>query len=211
VENDLAQVIELPYESKDLSMVIVLPRKADGLSEVEAAFDVEHYRDWISKLSVREVDVTLPKFKNTSEFSLAQALAVMGISDAFSEAADLSGMSDEKGGLQISDVLHKAFVDVTEEGTEAAAATAVVMTEGIAFEEPSGNVVHFVADHPFLYVIRDRRTDSILFMGRIMDPGVGARPVGDVLGGMWSEVVGQALQAQKNIRSEAEKPGAPGK
>ena len=192
-------------------MVIVLPRKADGLSEVEAVFDVEHYRDWISKLSAMEVDVTLPKFKNTSERSLAQVLTAMGISDAFSEAADLSGMSDDKEGLHISDVLHKAFVDVMEEGTEATAATAVsVVGNGFVPQEPLASAVPFVADHPFLYVIRDRRTDSILFMGRMMEPYLGARQVGDVLGGVWSEVVGQALQVQKNIHSEAEKSGVPG-
>jgi serpin B len=206
MENELVQALELPYEGKDLSMVIVLPKKFDGLAEAEGAFDMEHYKDWMSNLSDREVDVTLPQFKATFEIGLASTLADMGMSEVFSESADLSSMSEDKEGLHASDVLHKAFVDVTEEGTEAAAATAVVMAgKGISLETPSPSAVSFVADHPFLYVIRDRRSDSILFMGRILDPDVGARAVGDVLSGMWSEVVGQALQSQKKALLEARK------
>jgi len=209
MENEQLQILELPYADKDLAMVIILPRQVDGLSAIEKEFDAEHYKDWISNLSDRQVDVTLPKFKTTAELSLVQTLSGMGIREAFSGIPDFSGMSDEAG-LQIGDVLHKAFVDVTEEGTEAAAATAVVMLKGIALETPSATTVSFVADHPFLYVIRDRRTGSILFMGRVFDPEVGARPVGDVLSGMWSEVVGQALQVQKKAFPQAGEPEVSG-
>jgi serpin B len=208
MDNDQVQVLELPYEGGGLSMVIILPKQADGFAELEESFHVKKYKDWISKLSPWKVDVTLPRFKATFEVSLSAALAEMGISEALSGSADFSGMSDEKRGLQISDVIHKAFIDVDEEGTVAAAVTAVSMEGGTArSEEP----VSFVADHPFLYVIRDRHSDSILFMGRVIDPDVGARQVADVLSGVWSEVLSQAVKKQKDIHTESQDAADKGK
>jgi serpin B len=113
------------------------------------------------------VQVSLPKFRAESDFSLRQALSAMGMPTAFSDKADFSGIS-AKVGLAISEVMHKAFVDVTEQGTEAAAATGMTM-RATAMRMPEPAVV-FRADHPFLYLIRDTRSGVILFIGRLKNP-----------------------------------------
>jgi serpin B len=122
-------------------------------------------RGWLSGLREEEVIVALPRFRITREFNLAKTLAVMGMSLAFGDQADFSGM-DGKKDLYISEVFHKAFVDVNEGGTEAAA-TAVMMKAGRA---ESRIVPLFRADHPFVFLIRDRASGSILFMGRVVNP-----------------------------------------
>jgi serpin B len=114
----------------------------------------------------RSVAVWMPRFKTTSSFNLNEVLKSMGMTEAFSMDADFSGMTGNKE-LYLSAVLHKAYVDVNEEGTEAAAATAAVMT--LKGRPPEKRVV-FRADHPFVFIIRDNSTDSILFMGRVTDP-----------------------------------------
>ena len=125
------------------------------------------FKNWVSHYK-QEVIVSLPKFKMISEFLLNETLEALGMTDAFDVAsADFSGMTPDPVGLYISAVVHKAFVDVNEEGTEAAAATAVVMTLRSAMPEPKPV---FRADHPFIFVIRDKSSDSILFVGRVMDP-----------------------------------------
>ena len=158
------QVLELPYKGKDLSMIVLLPRDIDGLDTLEKGLTAEQLKTWTADLQDMELNVYLPKFTVTSEFSLSDALKVMGMVDAFTMAADFSGM-DGTTDLMITAVLHKAFVAVDEEGTEAAAATAVVI--GIKsmpmFEE-------FRANHPFLFLIRENATGSILFLGRVVDP-----------------------------------------
>jgi len=161
------QVLALPYKGKDLSMVVLLPRKANGIASLEAALTQKQLAGWLARMRSREAHVAFPKFKVTSSFSLGATLGAMGMKDAFRlPPADFSGMNGRKD-LYISAVIHKAFVDVNEEGTEAAAATAVVATE--AAGEPRGPVV-FRADHPFVFLIRDNKTGSILFMGRVMNP-----------------------------------------
>ena len=157
--------IELPYEGNDLSMIVLLPKEIDGLAELERNLTNDNVGNWIDKLSnsyKSEILVSLPKFKTTSEFELAAALAEMGMPHAFA-GADFSGMTGKKD-LFISKVIHKAFVDVNEEGTEAAAATAVVMERGVS------RTLLFRADHPFVFLIRENKTGSILFIGRIVDP-----------------------------------------
>ena len=159
--------IELPYEGNDLSMVIFLPKKIDGLVEFENNFTNDSVKVWINELLVSyksEIFVSLPKFKTTCEFELSKMLSKMGMSSAFREGiADFSGMTGKKN-LFISKVIHKAFVDVNEEGTEAAAATAVVMKEIIS------TPIKFQANHPFVFLIRENKTEDILFIGRIIDP-----------------------------------------
>jgi serpin B len=160
------QALELPYQGDRLSMVVLLPKVKDGLAALEASLSADKVAEWVSKLNRREVRVALPRFKTTAEFSLAQVLAAMGMQDAFDASrADFSGMTGAKD-LFISAVVHKAFVDTNEEGTEAAAATAVVMTLSAMPEPPP----EFRADHPFLFLIRDTKTGAILFLGRIADP-----------------------------------------
>jgi serpin B len=159
------QALELPYVGKDLSMVVFLPKKVDGLAEFEKQLTAENLTAWLGKLRQDEVQVALPKFKITAEFSLKETLSAMGMKDAFDpRKADFSGISGTKD-LFIQAVVHKAFVEVNEEGTEAAASTAVVVGTTSARITPV-----FRADHPFVFLIRDNRSGNILFLGRVADP-----------------------------------------
>jgi serpin B len=166
METETFQGLELPYVKDELSMIILLPKAHDGLGELEKTLTAENLSQWLGKLFRREVIVSIPKFKATSQFSLASVLASMGMKDAFTQDADFSGM-DGKKDLFISAVIHKAYVDVNEEGTEAAAATGVAMK--LTSLGPSETPV-FRADHPFLFLIRDNHTNAILFLGRLMNP-----------------------------------------
>jgi len=159
--------LELPYEGEDISMLIFLPKKIGGLAGFEdqiSADTMALYIDQLVTMYDREVIVTIPKFKTICEFELAQVLFDMGMPAAFTPPADFSGMNGKRD-LYISNVIHKAFVDVNEEGTEAAAATAVVMLKSVAAKP-----LEFRADHPFVFLIRENKTGSILFIGRIVDP-----------------------------------------
>jgi len=150
------QALELPYEGGDLSMLILLPSESDKLPE----FNLERLAEL--QFNEMEVMVQLPKFKLESSFELGGTLAALGMPLAFSRQADFSGMAGTKN-LYISDVVHKAFVEVNEEGTEAAAATAVGM-------RTTSMPPMFTANHPFLFLIRENSTGTILFIGRVMDP-----------------------------------------
>ncbi len=164
--NDLLQALALPYEGKDLSMVVLLPKKIDGLAVLENAFTLDTLDQWLGLLREQEIMVFLPKYTMTSQFQLADILSSMGMPDAFiPNKADFSGM-DSTRNLCRSAVIHKAFVEVNEEGTEAAAATGVVMRLTAVLEPPPV----FRADHPFIFMIRDNRSGSILFMGRVVNP-----------------------------------------
>lgn len=147
-------------------MTILLPRRGDGLSELERSLDTAALTSWAGKLRPRTVDVYLPKFSLTAEFKLKEVLSALGMPQAFDEQnADFSAM-DEAGELFIQQVVHKGFVDVNEEGTEAAAATGVII-------EPTSAVVNkleFRADHPFVFLIRDASSGLVLFVGRLDDP-----------------------------------------
>jgi len=159
------QAVELPYKGARLSMVVLLPKKTDGLPGLEKKLSPALLTRAIGKLKRRKVRVLLPRFKSSSTFMLSQALKAMGMPLAFSDSADFTGMA-KKAELKITEVVHKAFVDVNEEGTEAAAATAVVVgLRGLAAPTPE-----LRADHPFLFLIRERATGTILFLGRLMDP-----------------------------------------
>lgn len=165
-ETDALQVLELPYAGGGLSMIVLLPRKADELGRIENSLTTESLDRWKRGLGKRKVRIFLPRFKTTSMFRLDKELAAMGMVDAFDVAkADFSGMDGRAHWLYVSAVLHKAFVDVNEEGTEAAAATAAVMAMGLAAPPPV-----FRADHPFVFLIQENSTGSILFMGRVTDP-----------------------------------------
>ena len=165
MENDSLQILELPYVGNNLSMIVLLPKKVDGLAQLEAALSVKNLTTWMDLLREREILVFLPKYKMSSQFSLGQTLASMGMSDAFTGKADFSGMTGNKD-LYISAVIHKAFVDVNEEGTEAAAATAVAM----GFLSMPVPPPIFRADHPFIFLIRHNPSESILFLGKVVNP-----------------------------------------
>ena len=163
------QVLELPYaQDGSLSMLVLLPNKIDGLADLEKRLTSENVQKWSHGLQPRPVKVDLPRFKMTSQFSLADVLGSLGMPLAFSGKADFSKMSSDER-LAISAVIHKAFVDVNEEGTEAAAATAVAM-KALALPPLPEKPVEFRADHPFVLIIRDNRTESILFLGRLVNP-----------------------------------------
>lgn len=165
-EDKLLQILELPYAGQRCSMVVLLPSKTSGLSGLEKELTSANLARWLSGLKPREVAVWLPRFKLSAEFSLRDTLAGLGMSTAFDPAkADFSGMDGTRE-LSISAVIHKAFVEVNEEGTEAAAATAVVMMKLSAPTRP----IEFRADRPFLFLIRDQATGSILFLGRVVNP-----------------------------------------
>lgn len=165
-EDDDVQVLELPYTGDDLSMVILLPKEKGGIGEIEKMLTVEKLDGWLADLRKRNVVVAVPRFKMTREFSLGNVLKSMGMPLAFSGQADFSGMTGSRD-LFISAVIHKAFVEVNEEGTEAAAATAVTMMRTAIPARPDPV---FRADHPFIFMIRDVNSGAILFLGRVMNP-----------------------------------------
>ncbi|XYI01701.1 serpin family protein [Sorangium sp. So ce1128] len=165
-----ASVLELAYEAQNperpLAMVVILPAQVDGLPKVEQRLSAGQLKGYVEALRPARVDVALPRFKMTAEFELSKALSELGMPLAFDQAkADFSGITRAEP-LFISQVRHKAFVEVNEEGTEAAAATGVVMTTRAAPAPPSV----FRADHPFAFLIRDVATGAVLFMGRVTDP-----------------------------------------
>jgi serine protease inhibitor len=164
-EDEELQILELPYAGDDLSMLIFLPGKVDGLLKLEESLTVENLDKWSKILAVTEMEVFLPKFELTFTFRLDDTLKSMGMPDAFSDQADFSGMDGTRQ-LFIAAVLHKAFVAVNEQGTEAAAATAVIMMTKAVLISP----IIFRADHPFLFAIRENSTGSILFIGRVVNP-----------------------------------------
>ena len=165
-DNDWLQVMEMPYKDESLSLIVLLPKEKTGITDLEQKLNFENMTAWQSRLRKRKVIVFFPKFKIESQFSLGQTLASMGMPDAFDpDRADFSAMVDKKE-LYISAVIHKAFLEVNEEGTEAAAATGVVV--GVTSIAPSPPI--FKADHPFVFFIRDNKSQSILFFGRVLNP-----------------------------------------
>lgn len=166
---DDAELFTLPYAGGDISMTIVLPKATDGLAALEKEIDAEKLRDWIAATDAAPLGrarVLLPKFKLNLRLELNADLKSMGMPTAFEAgAADFSGM-DGRHDLFIGDVIHQAYVDVNEQGTEAAAATAVTMRAMAVHAPPA----EFRVDHPFLFLIRDNQTGTILFLGRVVDP-----------------------------------------
>jgi len=156
--------VQLPYKGKEVSMVVFLPRKVDGLAEFEKSLTAERMAGWIARFKTADVGLILPRFKIEGELRLKSTLSKLGMPTAFTEGADFSGMSTS-GPLLISEVIHKTFVEVNESGTEAAGATAVIQRH---FGEPRR--LEFRADHPFLFVLRDDRSGSVLFVGRVANP-----------------------------------------
>jgi serpin B len=162
------QVLEIPYKGKELSMIILLPNDQGGLPALEQSLTAANTQQWLRQLApVSKAIVTMPKFKSTQEFELSAVLGAMGMRQAFASSANFSGMTGKRD-FAISAVIHKAYVDVNEEGTEAAAATAVTMRALAMRAEPPP--VIFLADHPFVFLIRDNHSNSILFMGRLANP-----------------------------------------
>ena len=163
------RLLNIPYKSNEASMIILLPDRADGIATIENSLTGEKIESWINQAKPIHVALSLPKFKVTDSFMLKDQLVALGMKRAFyAGLADFTGIADVPNDpLYINAVIHKAFIDVDEEGTEAAAATAVLMTANAA---APGQPESFVADHPFLYMIRANHTGDILFIGRLVDP-----------------------------------------
>lgn len=158
------QAVSLPYDGNELSMVVLLPQ-AGKFATFENALDAAMVKGITDKLAGQSVALTMPKFEYSSQFGLKDALSTLGMAEAFTPSADLSGMNGDRD-LFIHDVLHKAFVSVDEEGTEAAAATGVIV--GVTSAPASPIAVEI--DRPFIYLIRDNATGSVIFIGRVLDP-----------------------------------------
>ncbi len=165
--DELMTALEIEYLGEDVSMIIILPREQDGLSKLEA--NISNLRQWLPVKKIdpaRKTNVFIPRFKFETLSNLNGALIALGMESAFDERADFSEIEPE-GMLYIDRVVHKAFIEVNEAGTEAAAATVVEMRMKSAMPQP---VPEFVADHPFLFVIRHNTTGALLFVGKIERP-----------------------------------------
>jgi serpin B len=161
------QILELPYRGGELSMLILLPARIEGLGQLEKRLSVGNLKRWRDLLEETRVIVSVPRFKMTWGTGLKAVLQEMGMKKAFDwPGANFAGLDGDPAWFCIGEVVHKAYVDVNEEGTEAAAATAVVMMLGGMPTKPP----EFRADHPFLFLIQDKATGSILFLGRVADP-----------------------------------------
>lgn len=166
-ETEDLQLLELPYSGDDLSMIILLPKEKE-LSEIIDSFDADQFKQLIESMNEEMVDIYLPKFKYETSYGLNEPLIELGMANAFSSYADFSKITGARD-LQISDVLHKAYIDINEEGTEAAAATAVIMVLTSNGNGGSSRIV-FDADHPFLYIVQHKETGTILFIGSVTNP-----------------------------------------
>jgi serpin B len=162
-EDETVQVLEMPYKGEEVSMMVILPREND-LSAVENTITVDKIKTVATKSYKQEVDVYLPKFELETDYSLISYLEGLGMNLSFGSGADFSGMNGDKS-LFIGKVVHSAYITVDEKGTEAAAATGVVMMESAMPEEKK----QFKADHPFIFIIQEK-TGNILFMGRVVNP-----------------------------------------
>ncbi|KAM8853762.1 LOW QUALITY PROTEIN: neuroserpin [Synchiropus picturatus] len=160
------QVLEMPYEGEDMAMMIVLPRQEVPLASLEPIIKASLIEEWAASVKYQKVEVYLPRFKVEQKLDLRKLLQPLGITRIFSGAADLSAMTGAED-LYISGAVQKAYLEVTEEGAEGASGSGMIAT--------SRNLVLYpqvMADHPFFFIIRSRRTGSVLFMGRVLTPEV---------------------------------------
>ena len=169
VKGDSYQAVDVPYSYGEMSMTVLLPDRG-ALGELEDSLNADLLDQIMDDIEIDYVTLTMPMFEFESEFSLGETLAGMGMPDAFDDRADFSGMTGSQG-LWISHVVHKAFVSVDERGTEAAAATAVFVRKSGASKEP----IPVTVNRPFIFLIRDTATGTVLFLGRVMNPD----PAGD--------------------------------
>ena len=168
LENDRFQAVELPYSGGQLSLVVLLPREHNGYAGLERELTPAFLSQSLAPMRNQRVEIFLPRFKMQFGAELKGVLSRLGMPDAFSPDSDFSGM-DATHLLYISEVFHKAWVELNEEGTEAAAATGVVVATRAMVQRPR-EVPVFRADHPFVFLIRDTQSGSVLFLGRLTNP-----------------------------------------
>lgn len=171
VMKDVA-VVEIPYASEsnngpDLAMIVMLPKDHEGLAALENTLSFDQVKSWMDDMELKQVQISLPKFKIEDDLSLNETLEAMGIKEAFSPKADFSNLSTVEN-LAITKIVHKSYIAVDEKGTEAAAATGVAI--GLRSLRRTSEPYPFVADHPFLFMIVEKQTGTILFMGRLTNP-----------------------------------------
>ncbi|KAG7265181.1 hypothetical protein CRUP_030295 [Coryphaenoides rupestris] len=165
-KDDHVQVLEMPYRGDDITMVIILPTRGTPLSQVEETLDLQKLSGWLDNLNETTVSIQIPRFRVEDGFSLKEKLQAMGLIDLFDPKASLPGILEEEAELYISDAFHKAFLEVNEEGSEAAAATAVIAV-GRSFNMDREV---FLADRPFLVLIREKTINTLVFTGRVANP-----------------------------------------
>ncbi|XP_058044582.1 neuroserpin [Ahaetulla prasina] len=158
------QVLEIPYEGDEFSMMIVLSRQEVPLATLEPLVKAQLIEEWATSVKKQKVEVYLPRFTIEQEIDLKDALKGVGITEVFSQSADLTAMSDNKE-LYLSKAVHKSILEVNEEGSEAAAASGMIAISRMAVLYPQ-----IIVDHPFFFVVRNRITGTIIFMGRVMHP-----------------------------------------
>uniref|UniRef100_A0A7M4E5L9 Ovalbumin-like n=1 Tax=Crocodylus porosus TaxID=8502 RepID=A0A7M4E5L9_CROPO len=166
IGSEKIHILELPYANEELSMIILLPNDISDLDQLENTINFDKLMAWTSSTNMRKrkVEVYLPRMKLEEQYSLAPVLSSLGMTDLFTQSADLSGISTGKN-LAVSEVIHKSHVEINEEGTEAAAATGVTIVL-MSHVFP----IKFKADHPFLFFIHHKKTNLILFYGRFSSP-----------------------------------------
>jgi len=166
-ETDTHQILEMPYVGNRISMLVLLPNERGGIGALEESLSAESLEEWRGSLEFTKFEVFFPKFSLDVMYHLMDDLKGMGVTSVFDHVrADLSGIAELKP-LYVSDAIHKAFINVNERGTEAGATT--LITASSSAQPPA-----FVADRPFVFVIQDRDTGNILFIGRLADPSPGA-------------------------------------
>jgi len=161
-----AQIVDIPYSGGDYSLMIILPKSFKAFKKIEEVLDFGYYQNFISNKELKRVNLSMPKFSIESEFDLNKTLAELGMKEAFTESANFSGITEQER-LFISTVAHKANITIDEEGTEAAAATAVMMTKTSIMID----TVDFKVDKPFFFILRNNKNNLIYFMGKISNPG----------------------------------------
>lgn len=165
--NEDMAMVELPYGNEKFSMMIILPEEGNNIEGIMDEFSMDNWNDWMAGMSVSGVNLFLPRFKFEYKTLLNDVLSDMGLGVAFSAGADFPNMVEESDDLYISRVIHQTFVDVNEKGTEAAAVTVVEIRE---LSAGPGSGIPFIADRPFLFVIKEKTSNALVFMGKVGDP-----------------------------------------
>ncbi|XP_055452610.1 LOW QUALITY PROTEIN: serpin I2 [Psammomys obesus] len=160
------QVLELPYKADEFSLVIILPTKDMSIEEVEKQVTVNRIRRWFSELREQEVEVSLPRFKIEQKLDFKEALYSLNVTEMFSGGCDLSGITDSSE-VYVSKVMQKVFFEINEDGSEAATSTGMNIPAIMSLTQ-----TQFLANHPFLFIMKHTQTESILFMGRVTDPDI---------------------------------------